>query len=257
MGRKKAIAKKPSKDVPIRQGSGHLHFTAKDVHDHYELYVTKSIFQPYVIHFDALTEFGIRDEVAERKFLLVDFREDIYANLLLEQPRPSSQHTDKASSQTIPESQPIPDSAPENPFDEFQVGNELVYNDEMHSINMPGETENAFVEFEVGNDEIHRLNLPDESDNPLVEFEVGNDEMHNINLPKNLENPSHEKKQVRKEVREERAIQQPPTSKKQKTLGLKRQVKAKHVATRTYRTRSTVGFKSKFKGNFNEPIELE
>nr|GMD80251.1 Retrovirus-related Pol polyprotein from transposon TNT 1-94 [Ipomoea batatas] len=99
-----------------------------------------------------------------------------------QQPNPSSQPIPE-SPQAIPESQPIPDSAPENPFDEIHEGNDFVYNDE---------TENAFVEVEVGDGEIHSLNLPDESDNPFVEFEVGNDEVHNINLPRNPENSSHE-----------------------------------------------------------------
>nr|GMC51448.1 uncharacterized protein LOC109148764 isoform X3 [Ipomoea batatas] len=104
---------------------------------------------------------------------------------------------------------------------------------------------------------MHSINLPGEIENPFVEFELGNDEMHSLNLPGATENPFVETKKVRKRVREERAIQQPPTSKKQKTLGLKREVKTKQVATRTYQTMSTVGFKSKFKGNISEPIELE
>nr|GMD36114.1 uncharacterized protein LOC109148764 isoform X2 [Ipomoea batatas] len=141
----------------------------------------------------------------------------------------------------------------------------MVYNDEMHSINLPGETENTSHEFEVETDEIHTPNIPSETETPFVEFEIGNDEVHHRNLPRNLENPSHEVDVGHEDVqlvqvpflREQRAVQQPPTSKKQKTLGLKRQVKTKHVATRKYRTRSTVGFKSKCKGNFSEPIELD
>nr|GLL27493.1 uncharacterized protein LOC109148764 isoform X2 [Ipomoea trifida] len=147
----------------------------------------------------------------------------------------------------------------------IEVGNQLVYNDEMHSINLPGEIENTSHEFEVGNDEIHTLNIPSETESPFVEFEIGNDEVHHRNLPRNLENPSHEVDVGHEDVqlvqvpffRKQRAVQQPPTSKIQKTLGLKRQVKTKHMATRKYRTRSTVGFKSKCKGNFSEPIELE
>nr|GMD32201.1 uncharacterized protein LOC109148764 isoform X2 [Ipomoea batatas] len=174
-----------------------------------------------------------------------------------QQRRPSSQqHANEASSQDIPESQPIPDSAPENPSHEIEVGDQLVYNDEMHSINLPGETENTSHEFEVRNDEIHTLNIPSETESPFVEFEIGNDEVHHRNLPRNLKNPSHEVDVGHEDVqlvqvpflREQRAVQQPPTSKKKKTFGLKRQVKTKHVATRKYRTRSTVGSSPNAKG---------
>nr|GMD34170.1 uncharacterized protein LOC109148764 isoform X2 [Ipomoea batatas] len=165
-----------------------------------------------------------------------------------QQPNPSSQPIPQ-SPQAIPESQPIPDSAPENPFDEIHEGNDFVYNDE---------TENAFVEVEVGDGESDNPeNLPDESDNPensSHEVQLGDEVMQLVQVPFLRESKTN---QVRKAAREERAIQQPPTSKKQKILGLKRQVKTKHVATRTYRTRSTVVFKSKFKGNLSEPIELD
>nr|GMD60383.1 uncharacterized protein LOC109148764 isoform X2 [Ipomoea batatas] len=165
-----------------------------------------------------------------------------------QQPNPSSQPIPE-SPQAIPESQPIPDSALENPFDEIHEGNDFVYNDE---------TENAFVEVEVGDGESDNPeNLPDESDNPensSHEVQLGDEMVQLVQVPFLRESKTN---QVRKAAREERAIQQPPTSKKQKTLGLKRQVKTKHVATRTYRTRSTVVFKSKFKGNLSEPIELD
>nr|GLL29961.1 uncharacterized protein LOC109147815 [Ipomoea trifida] len=141
----------------------------------------------------------------------------------------------EASSQDIPESQPIPDSAPENPSHEIEVGDHMVYNDEM-----PGETENTSHEFEVETDEIHTPNIPSETETPFVEVDVGHEDVQLVQVPF---------------LREQRAVQQPP--KKQKTLGLQRQVKTKHVATRKYRTRSTVGFKSKCKGNFSEPIELD
>nr|GMD64367.1 mitochondrial outer membrane protein porin of 34 kDa [Ipomoea batatas] len=172
---------------------------------------------------------------------------ELWPNKSPQQRRPSSQqHANEASSQDIPESQPIPDSAPENPSHEIEVGDHMVYNDEMHSINLPGETENTSHEFEVETDEIHTQNIPSETETPFVEFEIGNDEVHHRNLPRNLENPSHEVDVGHEDVqlvqvpfiREQRAVQQPPTSKKQKTLGLKRQVKTKHVATRKYRTSS-------------------
>nr|GLL17233.1 uncharacterized protein LOC109148764 isoform X2 [Ipomoea trifida] len=89
-------------------------------------------------------------------------------------------------------------------------------------------------------DEIHTPNIPSETETPFVEVDVGHEDVQLVQVPF---------------LREQRAVQQPP--KKQKTLGLKRQVKTKHVATRKYRTRSTVGFKSKCKGNFSEPIELD
>nr|GLL19491.1 hypothetical protein Itr_chr02CG09390 [Ipomoea trifida]GMC60156.1 hypothetical protein Iba_chr02bCG8130 [Ipomoea batatas] len=63
MVRKKSVAKKPSEDVPICQGSGTHTFTKKDVQTRYELFMENPIFQPYAINYDALTEFGIRDEV--------------------------------------------------------------------------------------------------------------------------------------------------------------------------------------------------
>nr|GLL35890.1 uncharacterized protein LOC109148764 isoform X2 [Ipomoea trifida] len=100
-------------------------------------------------------------------------------------------------------------------------------------------------------------NLPDESDNPensSHEVQLGDEVVQLVQVSFLRESMTN---QVRKAAREDRAIQQPPTAKKQKTLGLKRQVKTKHVATRKYRTRSTVVFKSKFKGNLSEPIELD
>nr|GLL16369.1 uncharacterized protein LOC109148764 isoform X2 [Ipomoea trifida] len=165
-----------------------------------------------------------------------------------QQPNPSSQPIPE-SPQAIPESQPILDSAPENPFDEIHEGNDFVYNDE---------TENAFVEVEVGDGESDNPeNLPDESDNPensSHEVQLGDEVVQLVQVPFLRESMTN---QVRKATREDRAIQQPPTAKKQKTLGLKRQVNTKHVATRKYRTRSTVVFKSKFNGNLSEPIELD
>nr|GMC55442.1 uncharacterized protein LOC109148764 isoform X2 [Ipomoea batatas] len=164
-----------------------------------------------------------------------------------QQPNPSSQPIPD-SPQAIPESQPIPDSAPENPFDEMHEGNDFVYNDE---------TDNAFVEVEVGDGESDNPeNLLDESDNSensSHEVQLGDEVVQLVQVPFLRESKTN---QVRKAAREDRVIQQPPTAKKQKTLGLKR-VKTKHVATRKYRTRSTVVFKSKFKGNLSEPIELD
>nr|GLL41995.1 uncharacterized protein LOC108825044 [Ipomoea trifida] len=108
-----------------------------------------------------------------------------------QQRRPSSQqHANEASSQDIPESQPIPDSAPENPSHEIEVGDHMVYNDEM-----PGETKNTSHEFEVETDEIHTPNIPSETETPFVEVDVGHEDVQLVQVPF---------------LREQRAVQQPP-----------------------------------------------
>nr|GMC84654.1 hypothetical protein Iba_chr04cCG13680 [Ipomoea batatas] len=109
-------------------------------------------------------------------------------------PRSSSQHTNEACSQPIPESQSIPeshlilDSTPENPFAKLEVGN-----DEMYNLNLFGNPEDQFAEFKVGNNEMHNLNLPGNPEDSFVDVEVGNNEVHNLNKPGNPENSSLER----------------------------------------------------------------
>nr|GME16018.1 uncharacterized protein LOC109148764 isoform X2 [Ipomoea batatas] len=110
------------------------------------------------------------------------------------------------------------------------------------NLNLPMNLENPSLEFEVGNEVVHNLNLPDNPENPLHEVEVGHEVVQFIKVP------FFEKCQFNNFL---------PYFKKHKTLGLRKQMKTKEVATRKYQTRPTMGFKTKFKGNFSEPIELE
>nr|GMD93618.1 hypothetical protein GOBAR_AA35343 [Ipomoea batatas] len=90
MTRNKSIAKKPPPKVPQVRGSGTLRFNSAEHRERYQVYMQKPVVPPYVIKLDALEEFGIREEVEaflgekEWKYLLVDFEDAIYPDLVLE-----------------------------------------------------------------------------------------------------------------------------------------------------------------------------
>nr|GMD46957.1 hypothetical protein GOBAR_AA35343 [Ipomoea batatas] len=90
MPRNKSIAKKPAPKVPQVRGSGTLRFNSAEQRERYQAYMQKPIVPPYVIKLDTLEEFGIREEVEallgekEWKYILVDFEEAIYPDLVLE-----------------------------------------------------------------------------------------------------------------------------------------------------------------------------
>nr|GMD44008.1 hypothetical protein GOBAR_AA35343 [Ipomoea batatas] len=90
MTRNKSIAKKPAPKVPQVRGSGTLRFNSAEQRERYQLYMQKPVVPPYVIKLDALEEFGIREEVEallgekEWKYILVDFEDAIYPDLVLE-----------------------------------------------------------------------------------------------------------------------------------------------------------------------------
>ncbi|XP_019152032.1 PREDICTED: uncharacterized protein LOC109148764 isoform X2 [Ipomoea nil] len=131
---------------------------------------------------------------------------------------PSQPNLEAASN--YPGSQPIPATAPEIP----------VY--------LP---ENPAHEGEGGHNVVPSLHMSFFSEDD--EHEVGDEVEEGHEVVNNQELPTQQPP--------------PPTAKKQKTLGLRKQVKTKQARTRKCKTRSTMGFKSKFKGNFNEPIEIE
>nr|GME09383.1 hypothetical protein GOBAR_AA35343 [Ipomoea batatas] len=90
MTRNKSIAKKPAPKVPQVRGSGTLRFNSAEQRERYQLYMQKPVVPPYVLKLDTLEEFGIREEVEallgekEWKYILVDFEEAIYPDLVLE-----------------------------------------------------------------------------------------------------------------------------------------------------------------------------
>nr|GMD51198.1 hypothetical protein GOBAR_AA35343 [Ipomoea batatas] len=90
MTRNKSIAKKPAPKVPQVRGSGTLRFNSAEQRERYQVYMQKPVVPPYVIKLDALEEFGIREEVEaflgekEWKYILVDFEDAIYPDLVLE-----------------------------------------------------------------------------------------------------------------------------------------------------------------------------
>nr|GMD73042.1 hypothetical protein Iba_chr12fCG14490 [Ipomoea batatas] len=90
MTRNKSIAKKPTPKVPQVRGSGTLRFNSAEQRERYQLYMQKPVVPPYVLKLDTLEEFGIREEVEallgekEWKYILVDFEDAIYPDLVLE-----------------------------------------------------------------------------------------------------------------------------------------------------------------------------
>nr|GMD34973.1 transmembrane protein, putative [Ipomoea batatas] len=90
MTRNKSIAKKPAPKVPQVRGSGTLRFNSAEQRERYQAYMQKPVVPPYVINLDTLEEFGIREEVEallgekEWKYILVDFEDAIYPDLVLE-----------------------------------------------------------------------------------------------------------------------------------------------------------------------------
>nr|GLL44752.1 hypothetical protein GOBAR_AA35343 [Ipomoea trifida] len=90
MTRNKSIGKKPAPKVPQIRGSGTLRFNSAQHRERYQAYMQKPVVPPYVIKLDTLEEFGIREEVEaflgekEWKYLLVDFEDEIYPDLVLE-----------------------------------------------------------------------------------------------------------------------------------------------------------------------------
>nr|GMD77129.1 hypothetical protein GOBAR_AA35343 [Ipomoea batatas] len=90
MTRNKCIAKKPAPKVPQVRGSGTLRFNSAEQRERYHLYMQKPVVPPYVIKLDTLEEFGIKEEVEallgekEWKYILVDFEDAIYPDLVLE-----------------------------------------------------------------------------------------------------------------------------------------------------------------------------
>nr|GMC88980.1 hypothetical protein GOBAR_AA35343 [Ipomoea batatas] len=90
MTRNKSIAKKPAPKVPQVRGSGTLRFNSAEQRERYQVYMQKPVVPPYVIKLDALEEIGIREEVEallgekEWKYILVDFEDAIYPDLVLE-----------------------------------------------------------------------------------------------------------------------------------------------------------------------------
>nr|GMC71845.1 hypothetical protein Iba_chr03bCG6330 [Ipomoea batatas] len=90
MTRNKSIGKKPAPKVPQVRGSGTLWFNTVEHRECYQVYMQKSVVPPHVIKLDTLEEFGIREEVKalfgekEWKYLLVDFEDEIYPDLVLE-----------------------------------------------------------------------------------------------------------------------------------------------------------------------------
>lgn len=84
------MAERNAKKVPPLYGSGKLVFQAADVKRRYELVRTKHIFENYIIDLEVLESYGLRDEVEalltapEWKFLLLEFKEEIYADLVQE-----------------------------------------------------------------------------------------------------------------------------------------------------------------------------
>nr|GMC64008.1 Transposon Ty3-I Gag-Pol polyprotein [Ipomoea batatas] len=90
MTRNKSIVKKPAPKVPQVRGSGTLRFNSGEQREQYQLYMQKPVVPPYVIKLDTLEEFGIREEVEallgekEWKYILVDFEDAIYPDLVLE-----------------------------------------------------------------------------------------------------------------------------------------------------------------------------
>nr|GMC73955.1 Transposon Ty3-I Gag-Pol polyprotein [Ipomoea batatas] len=90
MPRNKSIAKKPAPKVPQVRGSGTLRFNSAEQRERYQAYMQKPVVPPYVIKLDTLEEFGIREEVEallgekEWKYILVDFEDAIYPDLVLE-----------------------------------------------------------------------------------------------------------------------------------------------------------------------------
>nr|GMD76296.1 hypothetical protein GOBAR_AA35343 [Ipomoea batatas] len=90
MRRTKSIAKKPAPKVPQVRGSGTLRFNSAAQRERYQTFMQKPIVPPYMINLDTLEEFGIREEVEallgekEWRYILVDFEEAIYPDLVLE-----------------------------------------------------------------------------------------------------------------------------------------------------------------------------
>nr|GMC91170.1 hypothetical protein GOBAR_AA35343 [Ipomoea batatas] len=90
MTRNKSIGKKPAPKFPQIRGSGTLRFNSAEHRERYQVYMQKPVVPPYVIKLDTLEEFGIREEVEaflgekEWKYLLVDFEDEIYPDLVLE-----------------------------------------------------------------------------------------------------------------------------------------------------------------------------
>nr|GLL37638.1 hypothetical protein GOBAR_AA35343 [Ipomoea trifida] len=90
MTRNKSIGKKPAPKVPQIRGSGTLRFNSAEQRERYQLYMQKPVVPPYVIKLDTLEEFGIKEEVEallgekEWKYILVDFEDAIYPDLVLE-----------------------------------------------------------------------------------------------------------------------------------------------------------------------------
>nr|GMD34575.1 hypothetical protein GOBAR_AA35343 [Ipomoea batatas] len=90
MPRSKSIAKKPAPKVPQVRGSGTLRFNSAEQRERYQAYMQKPVVPPYVINLDTLEEFGIREEVEallgekEWKYILVDFEDAIYPDLVFE-----------------------------------------------------------------------------------------------------------------------------------------------------------------------------
>nr|GMD62275.1 hypothetical protein GOBAR_AA35343 [Ipomoea batatas] len=90
MTRNKSIGKKPAPKFPQIRGSGTLRFNSAEHRERYQAYMQKPVVPPYVIKLDTLEEFGIREEVEaflgekEWKYLLVDFEDEIYPDLVLE-----------------------------------------------------------------------------------------------------------------------------------------------------------------------------
>nr|GMD29384.1 hypothetical protein Iba_chr08fCG2600 [Ipomoea batatas] len=90
MTRNKSIGKKPAPKVPQIRGSGTLRFNSAEHRERYQIYMQKPVVPPFVIKLDTLEEFGTREEVEaflgekEWKYLLVDFEDEIYPDLVLE-----------------------------------------------------------------------------------------------------------------------------------------------------------------------------
>nr|GLL46806.1 hypothetical protein GOBAR_AA35343 [Ipomoea trifida] len=90
MTRNKSLAKKPAPKIPQVCGSGTLRFNSAEHRERYQLYMQKPVVPPYMIKLDTLEEFGIREEVEallgekEWKYILVDFEDAIYPDLVLE-----------------------------------------------------------------------------------------------------------------------------------------------------------------------------
>nr|GME11606.1 hypothetical protein GOBAR_AA35343 [Ipomoea batatas] len=90
MPRSKSLAKKPAPKIPQVRGSGTLRFNSAEQRERYQAYMQKPVVPPYVIKLDTLEEFGIREEVEallgekEWKYILVDFEDAIYPDLVFE-----------------------------------------------------------------------------------------------------------------------------------------------------------------------------